>query len=77
MEELEMYQNIINDVDGVINQHKENKIKTGLTEKEKFYFIQGLEVAKQIIENAEDIAIDEIAYETFEDTVKALKDSLD
>lgn len=70
-----MYKEITKVLDIIIKQHKD--IEGSVTEIEKHYFLQGLEVAKQQIEQLEELHTTELAYETFEDTVRVMKDNLD
>lgn len=73
-----MYKNIIDVLNQAIKHHQEIWEKsTDITEQEKHYFIQGLEVAKQLVEGEQDLVIDELAYETFEEVVEVLKGSLE
>jgi 5-bromo-4-chloroindolyl phosphate hydrolysis protein len=70
-----MYKEINRVIDQIIELHKNTENE--MTDRERHYFIQGLEVAKQQIEQLEEYHTTELAYETFEDTVRALKGNLD
>ncbi|MFO1442969.1 hypothetical protein KDN24_07025 [Bacillus sp. Bva_UNVM-123] len=72
-----MYEHINEAIDKVIEYHKTLDPKShSLTEKEAHYFIQGLEVAKQIVNQSQEIDIEEVSYETFENVVKNLRTTL-
>jgi hypothetical protein len=73
-----MYQEIIKGIDELIKHHKKLKPEDyKMTEQEAHYFIHGLNVAKQQVEQLQEIHTKELAYETFENVVKALCDHLD
>lgn len=67
-----MYQSIINDLDYIIKNYNPKS----MSDKEKHYFLQGVSMAKQIIEQAEDFNAGESAYETLEATLKAVNSHL-
>jgi hypothetical protein len=68
-----MYQHIIAAIEAV--EKKSNEMEFG-SERDNHYFLEGLNVAKQVIKEVGETDI-EMAYETFENTVIALKDELD
>jgi hypothetical protein len=70
-----MYQNIIDAINQCIENYKNND-DIGGSDKDKHYFIEGLKVAKQIVEQVRETDI-EMAYETFENVVMTLKNELD
>ncbi|MGD6876969.1 hypothetical protein [Bacillus infantis] len=73
-----MYSSIIEGIDEIIKYHNGLNPNThNMSEKEAHYFIQGLEVAKQTIRQFEEFNTDELAHETFEEVVVALKETLD
>lgn len=73
-----MYSSIIEGINEIIKYNKDLDPKThNMSDKEAHYFIQGLEVAKQTIKQVEEFSTDELAHETFEEVVAALKDTLD
>ncbi|PLR99505.1 hypothetical protein [Bacillus sp. T33-2] len=73
-----MYQSILDSINATIEHHKKlNPSNHKLSEQEVHYFIQGLEVAKQLVEQTQELNVEELAYETFEDTVRTLSDHLD
>lgn len=69
-----MYKHIIETIDEVIKQHIDKK-DVGESERDQHYFIQGLEVAKQLIEQVQETDI-ECAYETFENIVLNLRNEM-
>ena len=72
-----MYQHIIDALNETINYHRSKESPVAIENRDLHYFIQGLQVAKQIVSGCEDSAIDDTPHETFEDTVRALWNELD
>lgn len=68
-----MYKNIISAIKEVKTNQENSDV--GQSERDKYYFIEGLNVAVQIVNEVRENDIED-AYETFEDTVNALKKNL-
>lgn len=66
-----MYQSIIDS----LNHMLKGKVY-GMTEEHEHYYKQGINVARQIIEQIEDVNSSELAYETLEETLVSIKNSL-
>lgn len=56
-------EDLLKTIDKVYEIHK-NETNTNVSEENKHYFLQGLKVAKQLIEQEQDTIYDEIPYET-------------
>lgn len=73
-----MYEHINETINKVIENHKFlDPKKHNMTEKDTHYYIQGLEVAKQLVEQTQDFDTEELALETFENVVRHLSKTLD
>lgn len=71
-----MYKIIFQVINEVIKCHETWKLTKDMTERDRVMFINGLNVAKQLIEQIEEDNKIDFAYETLEDTIKFLKDNL-
>ena len=69
-----MYKHIIETIDEVIKQHQEKK-DIGISERDHHYYIQGLEVAKQLIQQVQDTDI-EMPHETLENVIIHLRNEI-
>ncbi|MFS0657474.1 hypothetical protein AB1L07_02450 [Niallia alba] len=74
-----LFTDIIKNIDETINQYDQKALgkAIGISEKENHMFIQGLKVAKQIVDNIEELVKDEIPHEYFEEVVKGLQGCLE
>ncbi|TCJ00426.1 hypothetical protein [Cytobacillus praedii] len=73
-----MYKHINEAIDKIIEFHKTlDPKKHNMTKEEAHYYIQGLEVAKQLVEQTQEIDTGELAFETFENVVRNLSAELD
>ncbi|MCA1027051.1 hypothetical protein LCM23_13195 [Cytobacillus kochii] len=66
-----MYQGINKAIDQVISKHKKT------IERDTHYYIQGLEVAKLLVDQTQEIDVEEVPYETFENIVQILSNYLE
>jgi hypothetical protein len=74
-----LYEGIIDTIDQCIDRHKDSKFQAvnNFPVRDIHYFIQGLEVAKQIIIDEDEFAKEVVPHEIFEETVRELMFSLD
>lgn len=68
---VKIYDSILDLIDKEITYHGLSK---HVSEENKHYFIQGLIIAKQIIEQEQDFVYSDYAYEKFEEVVESFLD---
>ncbi|GAA4879040.1 hypothetical protein GCM10023310_68950 [Paenibacillus vulneris] len=61
------YDDLLESIDLLIEKHK---LSNDISDGGKYYYIQGLDTAKQIIEQEQDFVYNDYAYEKFEQIVQ-------